>query len=696
MSGQARLQIVIDATNDAGGELSAVKKDLAGVGDGAGKAALSLRDFGGSVEEAINAQLKQEAATKVMEEARSEISKMSEEEKVARLAADELAESQKKAGEEADKSSKGFKIAGLSLTDMASGIALAKQGIDVLKQVWDFAKAGAENDRIAASFNAAATSIGLDADLLAAALDKAAKGTVDDELLMQAATRAMTVGVTTDFEEIVQLMELAKAASVRFGGDAGTAFERITTAISNLQPRGLKEYGIAADDARTRQELLNIALQQGKKLIDETGKSGLDNKDKIARFEKQVGDLGDAAKAAAIEGLAPLLDRATAVEVLANKSATTQEQLAAAYVLARGAIGGSGGTYDDLIRRLEESIRLQELLGLTTEEKAVRAAMKHIRALEEFDPVAGAAADQLLDMADASDVSGAALDRLTKASGKLADEGLSMLKLSLAGAVSNEMESFNQKQDELKAKAGELQDKISTSYGKVKTDAQKELGEVNTALESNAAKHEEATRRILFGYAEQALSVDGLTLTEIAALDKLALTWNLKSQEDIDAMKRIQEAALNLASDGNIDAFADKVSGGMTSVRTDVGLASESAKELKADFDKLQSKTIRIKTIYEQIGENPFPAQQGPPIPSRASGGPTGAGGLYMLHPDEWVLSSAQRRGRESIPAAAIPAASAAGAGVRNVTYNLFDTLTARIVAERERQEELRVIESMM
>ncbi|CAG0933642.1 hypothetical protein TFLX_03151 [Thermoflexales bacterium] len=104
--------------------------------------------------------------------------------------------------------------------------------------------------------------------------------------------------------------------------------------------------------------------------------------------------------------------------------------------------------------------------------------------------------------------------------------------------------------------------KSTTAY----VDNSKKIGElkgqydeINKEIREHAAAHEDATRRILFGYAEQRLAVGGLTEAEAVALDKLAVEWGLKSQADITAMQAIRDAAKDLAEDGNIDAFVENV-----------------------------------------------------------------------------------------------------------------------------------------
>lgn len=117
--------------------------------------------------------------------------------------------------------------------------------------------------------------------------------------------------------------------------------------------------------------------------------------------------------------------------------------------------------------------------------------------------------------------------------------------------------------DKLKEKLGEASG-AAVSYvdnSKRIKELQGEYDEINKEIAANAAAHEDATRRILFGYAEQQLAVGGLTETEFKALDALAVQWGLKSKEDIAAMQAIRDAAAGLAKDGSIQEFVNEVTG---------------------------------------------------------------------------------------------------------------------------------------
>lgn len=127
------------------------------------------------------------------------------------------------------------------------------------------------------------------------------------------------------------------------------------------------------------------------------------------------------------------------------------------------------------------------------------------------------------------------------------------------------------KQAALSAEIAVQQEHLDSANQSVNTyvDNSKRIAELKqtydelTAEIDNAAKaHTEANKRILFDYAQQAIAqqnlkdgITGMTAVQVDALNKLAVTWGLKSQADVDAMNQMLLAAKNLASDNSLDEF---------------------------------------------------------------------------------------------------------------------------------------------
>lgn len=240
-----------------------------------------------------------------------------------------------------------------SLVGIQAGIGLAGEAIGAFKKVWDFTQEGAALERIQTQFENMAASAGVNADNLLKSLDKAAHGTVDDEALMQTATRAFALGLTNNANALTKLMEIARASSVAFGGDTASAFERISTAVENLTPRSLKQAGIIVDlnkaykdyatqlgttadkltDEEKRQALLNQVLDKGSELVAKIGNQAEDTATKMARFQTKVADLFEELKKAAAQGATPLIDQFNVLNVAFDQNATNADKLRAAYEL---------------------------------------------------------------------------------------------------------------------------------------------------------------------------------------------------------------------------------------------------------------------------------------------------------------------------------------------------------------------------
>lgn len=628
-------------------------------------------------------------------------------------------------GEAAQKSGGQFKIAGLSLTDMNSAVALAKQGLETLKKVWEFGRQGAENARIAQSFESTAASVGVSADAMAAALDRAAKGTVDDEAYMMAATRNMALGVATSVQDNVAIMEMARASALKFGGDTETAFTGISEAIGNLQTRQLKQYGLVIDakkvneeyavaigktvdqltEAEQREALRNEVLKKSKELVGEAGNAELTRAEKMKRFEIQLANVEDQAKEYVVDGLMPLLDRGAAVNVLADESATAQDRLAAAYTLADGKIGGRNGIYDDLILRYQEEVRLQEL--------ATSGAYGQAGALDESSRAAQRAAESQarLTAAQQAAISGAygingALDESARAAQRASDAAANAAAATAAQqqaaiTAAAAQAEYTRGMTEAATAAGVTAQKL-----KDVTDAQAKQMLAQASLDTLKKAREEGT------ITEQGYQ---------RAIDATLLSYDLATPKSIamaEAQRKVNEAFLagdlplnnfitasgkipTIAGDGKVTmeelanlgikavntaladysqtrlpaataasdtakSHLDIMRGSLDNSATALDVAAKNAVIFKRELDKLHDMTFTITTNYVTNGTPPPIGGSGTAqANSRALGGPVDEGWWY-LHDDEYVLSKAMREGRQAIPAEAAPLRQVVGA---NVSY---------------------------
>jgi hypothetical protein len=81
-------------------------------------------------------------------------------------------------------------------------------------------------------------------------LDAAAGGTISDMNLMRSASKAMSLGVTQDADEMASLLEIARFKARKFGTDTATAFEDISVGVGRQSKLILDNLGIVVDIER--------------------------------------------------------------------------------------------------------------------------------------------------------------------------------------------------------------------------------------------------------------------------------------------------------------------------------------------------------------------------------------------------------------------------------------------------------------
>ena len=231
----ANVQVIISALNRASSEIAKVKKDIEGVGKAGKESEGGLKTFGDGISSA-------------------------------------------------------WKVS-LAATAAITSVALA------IKEVQDAAKEGAAFQRMEEASASLARSLDADMSDILDALREASLGMVSDFDLMQAASRAMMLGVSADSEQLAQLMEVAALRGRAMGISTTQAFNDIVTGIGRASPHILDNLGIVIDaegkyqdyaeavgktaeeltKAEKTQALLNGVLESSKGLLEETGGLTLDN-----------------------------------------------------------------------------------------------------------------------------------------------------------------------------------------------------------------------------------------------------------------------------------------------------------------------------------------------------------------------------------------------------------------------------------
>ena len=163
----------------------------------------------------------------------------------------------------------------------------------------ELGKLGAETARLRQSFESLA---GSQADEMLLSLQEASRGTIDDMNLMLSANRAMMLGVTSNTEEMVRLLEVAMVRGRAMGLSTQQAFNDLVTGIGRASPMILDNLGIitggqktfddyAASIGKAADELTDIEKRQAllnKVLSETTGQALPDAMENIERYGAQL------------------------------------------------------------------------------------------------------------------------------------------------------------------------------------------------------------------------------------------------------------------------------------------------------------------------------------------------------------------------------------------------------------------------
>jgi len=192
-----------------------------------------------------------------------------------------------------------------------AGVAAA--AVLSVKTALDLAVEAEQIKQINSSFDALTKSAGLAGDALKSSLVEAAKGLADDTDILQAANRAI-VSMGANASHLGETMEMARKATVLFGGDLVGNFEAMNQALATGQTRALRQFGLIIDqdkaykdyakslgigvkyldDAGRKQAILNAALEQAKekyKNVDETTLATTNNLKRMGTALKEIGEV---------------------------------------------------------------------------------------------------------------------------------------------------------------------------------------------------------------------------------------------------------------------------------------------------------------------------------------------------------------------------------------------------------------------
>ncbi len=201
---------------------------------------------------------------------------------------------------------------GLNLGQLATAAGVAGVAVGAMVGAWKFGVMGAGLERIHDGFTTMAREAGQSADVVIAAMDRAARGTVDDEEEMLMANSAWLAGVKLNAAQLGQLMEVAFARAKAMGVSTQEAYGEAMSGIITGRALTLKRMGVqdideeykkfAATINKTAEELtdaqrqmvvFNALIAQNASIVKESASANLSNAEKLAQMKVQIGEAKD-------------------------------------------------------------------------------------------------------------------------------------------------------------------------------------------------------------------------------------------------------------------------------------------------------------------------------------------------------------------------------------------------------------------
>lgn len=197
----------------------------------------------------------------------------------------------------------------------ALGVALGAAGaVKLAGTVFELAETAAQAGRTRQAFDNLASGAGQSSSQMLAAMQKASGGMISNTDLVQAANRAMLLGVADSGAELGKLLEVARVRGAAMGLSVSQAFNDLVTGLGRMSPLILDNLGIVTGgekvfddyarslgraagsltDAEKKQALFNKVVSETQPLIDKAGQGGTDL---AAPFERMSAAIQNAKQA---------------------------------------------------------------------------------------------------------------------------------------------------------------------------------------------------------------------------------------------------------------------------------------------------------------------------------------------------------------------------------------------------------------
>jgi hypothetical protein len=178
--------------------------------------------------------------------------------------------------------------------------------IMAVREAWNMANMAAQARQEKQAFASLAASYGTNSKKILASLKEVSGGTVDTMTLIRSAGTAMMMGIAPD--DVIKLMEVARATAKMTGQSTVKAFEDVTLAVGRQSKMILDNLGIILDvekaneayaksigktvgqlnDLDRKQAFMNATLKAGKELTEKLGNQNDTAADKFERFTATI------------------------------------------------------------------------------------------------------------------------------------------------------------------------------------------------------------------------------------------------------------------------------------------------------------------------------------------------------------------------------------------------------------------------
>ena len=362
---------------------------------------------------------------------------------------------------------------------------------------------------------------------------------------MQIAKQAYneTIGVTLKYANEVRQLAAISGESTQETGRFIQVLDdfKLTTEDALAATRKLTQNGLAPNIDTLAQLsdqylALNSVEEQNKFILDNLGKSGLKWVEVLGKGSTAIREQG----AAVAESLLPTeqaIQNARTYElalddwndsVMALKVSIGNELLPA---------------MTDILNVTDDWARAEELAA----EQGKDLWMMGLNETQAFIELAKAerhAAEAANLQTDASGELIPVLEDLSVATNEVSKANTDLM--SLMGNLQGETDRYMETAKELTSQQSELWD--SFQAGDITADEYKEqLGEIKSAVEENAAAHEDAANRIMFSLIQQEMAVNGLSTTERTQLEKIGVSMGILDKKTVEMAHSYMEQAKGLA-----------------------------------------------------------------------------------------------------------------------------------------------------